>query len=630
MLRILLFTLLASPLFAQAYVDSLSYGSISNDTSYGFAGDASGNTYAAVHFDGTIDLQPGAGTHNVTGFFAGAVAKYDSTRTVTWSYLLEPVNPGDLVIPEMPTIDPSGNVYVVGRFTGSVDFDASAGSAIETALDTGGTPATFCAFVLKLNAAGAFQWVRMMPGNYSWAYRVAASASRVFVSGIYSGTMDLDPTGATNLASTAGFSAFVAMFDAAGVQQWAQGNSGSGIELATAGLIGSGGDVTYVSSYIIDITLGQGGPAYITTGNCDMMIIHYTAAGTLDWVREIGTAGANVVPAFMSPSTGGDMYVSGSLNGAGGADFDPGPGTTMLAPQAGPNGFIAKYTATGDLLWAGMLNGTGNSEAFACAADTNGVVAFGQFAGIVDLDPGTGTVSHDASTGSILGVRFDANGNHVWSVHFGASSGGNEVFGAASTGTGAVVVGGPYTGTADWDPGAGTVSNTPVGGEDGFMVWLDDAAAGTPPTPPALTITTTTIAAVTEGTAVNVTLAATGGSGSGYQWSLVSGALPPGVTGLPGAGTPSINLTGAVLVPGTYNFRVRVNDNASNFHERDLAWTITVVGGVPPSNNGGSGSGGGGGCSASGNSPWLLALASVALLTLRRRRLTRRFNATAL
>ena len=209
MLRFALLLLVCAPLCAQTYVDHLSFGGISPDTAYGVACDTAGNSYGVYHFDGTIDVQPGTGTHDITGFFAGGVVKYDSNRAVTWAQVIEPVNPGDSVIPEMPAVDSAGNVYVVGRFFGQADFDPGTGTAIESALDTTGAPATnYNAFLLKLDATGAFQWVRVLRGGYTWGTRVSCTDTRVCITGIYNGTMDLDHTAGTQYASAAGLASF--------------------------------------------------------------------------------------------------------------------------------------------------------------------------------------------------------------------------------------------------------------------------------------------------------------------------------------------------------------------------------------------------------------------------------------
>jgi len=74
-----------------------------------------------------------------------------------------------------------------------------------------------------------------------------------------------------------------------------------------------------------------------------------------------------------------------------------------------------------------------------------------------------------------------------------------------------------------------------------------------------LTVTTTTPATGNLNTAYSATLIATGGSGTGYKWSIASGALP---TGLTLATTGAI--TGKPTIAETSKFPVKVVDSASD------------------------------------------------------------------
>lgn len=600
MLRYALFFLLCAPLLAQTYTDHLSFGSIGIDTAYGVACDNAGNTYGVYHFDGTVDVQPGAGTHDITGFFAAGIVKYDSARAVTWARVIEPVNPGDRVIPEMPAVDTAGNVYVVGRFFGQVDFDPGAGTAIESAIDTFNTPTTqFNAFLLKLDATGAFQWVRVLPGDHTWGVRVTCTDTHVAITGLHIGTNDLDPTNGTQIVTSTGLASFTAMFDAAGTRIWAHGNATSLVELSSPPIIGAGNEVTVISSYGVDLTLTHGGTTYTPVGNVDMVMTQYTATGAISWVKFVGAVGANVVPCWAAPDHAGGYYVVGNWRTA--VDFDPGTGSTIMTPQQGLNAFVCRYTGSGDLVWGAPFHCSGDTNMFTCASDANGVVVGGSFVGQMDTNPASATNLLDHNNGSAFAVRLDANGFHVWSVNFGGTTAlatvECAVYGMASDGAGNVVLGGPYDGSADWDPGAGTQISTSSAARDGWVLWLDDGSAATPPQPVPLQIATATIATVSEGAPVNAALTATGGSGSGYQWTLLTGQLPPGVSGIPGTGTPWISLTGSPTTAGNYSFTVQVTDDAANTDVHGYIWMINPPGATYPTPPPGGG-GDGGGCAA--------------------------------
>ena len=94
--------------------------------------------------------------------------------------------------------------------------------------------------------------------------------------------------------------------------------------------------------------------------------------------------------------------------------------------------------------------------------------------------------------------------------------------------------------------------------------------------PVALQITTISLPNAASGSTYNQTLGATGGSGSGYTWSLLSGSLPSGFTFSPGGVLSSTGSPAATA--NSYTFTVQVTDSANNTATQAL--TLTVVSGI--------------------------------------------------
>jgi hypothetical protein len=86
-----------------------------------------------------------------------------------------------------------------------------------------------------------------------------------------------------------------------------------------------------------------------------------------------------------------------------------------------------------------------------------------------------------------------------------------------------------------------------------------------------LTITTTSLPNATSGQSYGATLAATGGSGTGYRWSW-SGSLPPGfMLSLDGV----LSSTGSPATPAdSYSFTVQVTDSAADGATQPLTLVI--------------------------------------------------------
>ena len=124
----------------------------------------------------------------------------------------------------------------------------------------------------------------------------------------------------------------------------------------------------------------------------------------------------------------------------------------------------------------------------------------------------------------------------------------------------------------------GTISGTPsTAGTSNFTVQVKDSANTTATSPmsitiraPALTVTTTSLANGTVGTAYSQSLAASGGAG-GNAWSITAGSLPDGVTL-----APSGAISGTPTTAGTANFTVQVKDSANTTATKPFSIAINA------------------------------------------------------
>lgn len=136
-----------------------------------------------------------------------------------------------------------------------------------------------------------------------------------------------------------------------------------------------------------------------------------------------------------------------------------------------------------DFTWAKSMGGTNiqASEATrSIAVDASGnTYTTGSFGGIVDFDPGAGVFNMGCNgcqaccnPEDIFIVKLDASGNFVWAKQIGGTQtdvGMNII----TDNTANLYITGWFTGTVDFDPGAGTSNLTSVTGGSGFILKLN-------------------------------------------------------------------------------------------------------------------------------------------------------------
>ena len=138
--------------------------------------------------------------------------------------------------------------------------------------------------------------------------------------------------------------------------------------------------------------------------------------------------------------------------------------------------FVGLYnpSVSQTLEYAFGVGSTSNDIGEDLAADSNGnLIVTGRYNAAADFDPGAGSfeLSHVGGD-DIFVAKYDPNGAFLWAVGIG-STGRDYGHGVSIDENDNVVVTGNFSGTVDFDPGAGTSNLTAVGSEDIFVLKLD-------------------------------------------------------------------------------------------------------------------------------------------------------------
>ncbi len=171
-------------------------GAGANDVGYGLTVDNAGNILTVGAFQSTCDFDPSGATFNLAS--AGSlvdifICKLDANGNFIWAKRIGNTNDEFGYGIDHDNAD---NIYVVGKFKNTVDFDPNAGVSNLV------TNAFYQIFILKITAAGNFIWAKDMGASFD---EVASSvkvddASNVYLAGTFNTTMDVDPgIGVVNL-----------------------------------------------------------------------------------------------------------------------------------------------------------------------------------------------------------------------------------------------------------------------------------------------------------------------------------------------------------------------------------------------------------------------------------------------
>jgi hypothetical protein len=437
--------------------------------------DPSGNVAIAGTFaTTTVDLDPGAGTTNlVTAATVGDtyVARYSAAGALLWARQLASGTAfNDAVIATDVATDADGSVYVTGHFSGPVDFDPGAGDHTLTA-------ARQEVFVLKLDNAGAFRWVREI--TTSRADGTMAGGSLIVDGGrnvFYTAVADMDQFGIYN------GNVLVGKLDPGGAPVWSRRTlhiepQDSATLTAEAHSLpdlvtDSAGNVIVSGTFYQRTAFGAGEvhATRLSGGNVggSVFVWKLDPSGDTLWAVSQGD-GSDTRGHGIAVDAGDNLYTAGSFKLQ--ADFDPARhGQTVLSDfGTSISAYVSKISPAGTLIWARMLGrrvgGYGFSFADAVAVAPDGsVYTAGRFGEKVDLDPDPSTafVVNGTTTDGGAGVNFltklDSAGNFIYARSFGGlpvlpnPSDINVLSLALSPGTGHVYLSDIFHVTADFDP----------------------------------------------------------------------------------------------------------------------------------------------------------------------------------
>ncbi len=305
--------------------------------------DKAGNLYITGSFEGTEDFDPGDAVFNLVTDDAQTnafILKLDGGGNFVWA---KKIGEKELVRGCAITLDQSGNIYTVGTFYGTVDFDLGEGTSSLNSTEIDGR-SKIDMFVLKLDASGNFLWAKNWYGGVSEEdHSIAVDASgNIYTTGNFYGKVDFNPAKEKfYLTSKGKTDIFISKLDASGNFVWAKSMGGiledEGKSIATD----AAGNI-YITGFFsdkVDFDPGKGKLEFTAPGSYgedekkDIFITKFNGGGIFLWALQIGGDHSDIGKSI-SVDASNNIFLEGDYYGN--MDFDPGQGTFFLKPaQAG-------------------------------------------------------------------------------------------------------------------------------------------------------------------------------------------------------------------------------------------------------------------------------------------------------
>jgi len=347
--------------------------------------DSDGYVYSTGTFSGITDFDPGSGVvelesnyimvdFNNNGILTKQysrdifIQKNDAGGNLVWVKKLGVTLTGNgqnVSYVSDIVADGNGNVYSIGKFSGTIDFDPNSGTAFETGTGViNGVHGYNDTFIHKLDSNGDFVWVKTYGGDAITGTSIDVDENNdVYVCGKFGLSVDLNPNAAVNMATSNGFGdVFVQKYNSSGDQVWST-HFGSteqdqviDIKVQNSNNIYISG--TFEGNYSLPTTTGVVDLVALNTYNS--FVSKLNGNGEFVWIEQINGLGGEIFNATIDIDEQGSLYITGGFTGE--IDFDNSVQNSILISAIDTtSSYLMKLDDNGSFVWVNELNNSYNS-----------------------------------------------------------------------------------------------------------------------------------------------------------------------------------------------------------------------------------------------------------------------------
>ena len=382
--------------------------------------------------------------------------------------------------------DDSGNVYVIGDFEGSEDFDPGSGNAI---LTSNGIKDIFIA---KYNAQGQYCWAFLISsGAYDFGKTICYFDGHIFVAGNFGSGADFDPSAGvyTDQVFVGCTGMFLACYTVGSQFVWEETIQGTlllpGGALPISVAIDNDSDIVVYGAYLDHCDFNPSAQTDTlplpNNSNGGNFLAQYNTDGSLVYVKQIaGSNGGYTGYARINVTNLNTIVVAGMYNFT--VDFDPYSTQGSFTANYNPNFpshtdiFAVTYSNNGTYQSGFSIGQVDQDCGYDVTSDANGNIILVSFfqTNVIDVDPGVGAtvIGPLDAMGDGIVSKYSPSGQLLYAFPI-QTYGLDIIFGATHYQDKLRLCG--YVGnTFDFDPGAPVMTATLNPGYNYFIVQYSD------------------------------------------------------------------------------------------------------------------------------------------------------------
>lgn len=354
------------------------------------ATDINQNVFVAGNFYNTVDFDPTLGQNLKTSKGLGDcyIQKLNHNGELLWIASWGGIKEDNIY---SVATDNSGNVYAVGYFHDTVDFDP--GTNTHKLYEKIGF------FILKLDSSGNFKWVKSLSGTITNIAKIIITQDQnILIAGNYTGSVDFDPD--------------------------------AGVYKLTVSTI------------------------YVNDAQNAFLCKYNGSSGALLWAKEFRTDKFAVELKDVSMDNDGNLISCGYYNFIVDLDPGTGTNKHNVANEGFQEGFVSKLSPDGNFIWGRSFNASSMQNYTITSDQLNNVTVGGTFYAIVDFDPGPGEQIESSGNSDMFLLQLDKNGTFQWVKIIRVDPGSTAIMrNISSDPMNNTLVSGFFNNSVDFDPG---------------------------------------------------------------------------------------------------------------------------------------------------------------------------------